>query len=97
MSDLGLIVTMGASVYLLRLAGLSLPAVTIPPDWERALRFIPVSLIAALVVISLAGNDRTGWEGPVAVAIGAAVVFRTGKMWTCIAGGLIAYWLLRLV
>jgi|SRR5215203_821195 len=97
MSDLGLIVTMGAGVYLLRLAGLSLPAVTIPPDWERALRFIPVSLISALVVISLAGNDRTGWEGVAAVAVGAVVVHRTRKMWTCIASGLIAYWLLRLV
>lgn len=97
MSDLGLILTMGSGVYLLRLAGLSLPAVTIPPDWERALRFIPVSLISALVVISLAGNGHTGWEGAAAVAIGAAVVLRSGKMWTCIASGLIAYWLLRFV
>ena len=97
MSDFGLIVMMGAGVYLLRLAGLSLPAVTIPPDWERALRFIPVSLISALIVISLAGTNRTSWEGVAAVAIGAAIVFRTGKMWACIACGLVAFWLLRLL
>jgi hypothetical protein len=29
-------------------------------------------------------------------AVGAAVVLRTGRVWTCIAGGLVAYWLLRL-
>lgn len=97
MSDVGLIVTMGAGVYLLRLTGLALPAVSIPPDWERALRFLPVSLVSALVVISLTGNGRAGWEGIVAVAIGATIVHRTGKMWACIAGGLAANWLFRLV
>ena len=96
MSDIELVVSMGVGVYLLRLAGLSLPAVTVPASWERALGFVPVSLLAALVVISLTGNDRTGWEGMAAVAVGAAVVLRTGKMWTCIAGGLAAFWLLRL-
>lgn len=97
MSDLELVVAMGAGVFLLRLAGLSLPAITVPPAWERALGFVPASLLAALVVISLTGSQRTGWEGTAAVAVGAAVVLRMGKMWTCIAGGLVAYWLFRLV
>ena len=96
MSDLEVVLAMGAGVFLLRLAGLSLPAVTVPPAWERALGFVPVSLLAALVVISLSGNQRADWEGMAAVAVGAAVVLRTGKVWTCIAGGLVAYWLLRL-
>jgi branched-subunit amino acid transport protein len=97
MSDLGLIAAMGVGVFLLRVAGLALPAATIPPAWERALGFVPVSLLAALVVVSLTGNDRAGWEGTAAVAAGAAVVLRTGRLWTCIASGLVAFWLLRLI
>lgn len=97
MSDLEMVVAMGAGVFLMRLAGLSLPTVTVPPAWERALVFVPASLLAALVVISLTGGQRSDWEGITAVAIGAAVVVRTRTMWTCIAAGLIAYWLVRLI
>jgi branched-subunit amino acid transport protein len=96
MSDLGLVVAMGAVVFLLRLGGLSLPAVSVPHAWERALGFIPASLLAALVVISLTGSQRTGWEGSMAVAVGATIVLWTGRLWTCIAGGLVTFWLLRL-
>ena len=77
MSDLALVLAMGAAVFLMRLAGLSLPAVTVPAAWERALAFVPASLLAALVVISLTGSQRTGWEGIAAVAVGAAVVVWT--------------------
>ena len=58
MSTVWLILGMGAGVYALRLAGLALPDVAVPPAWEQALRFIPVALLTALVMSSLAEPGR---------------------------------------
>ena len=90
------ILGMGAGVYALRLAGLALPDVTVPPTWERALGFVPIALLTALVVSSLAGPS--GGEPARLVAAGGAalVARRTGKMWACILSGMALYWLLRL-
>lgn len=100
MSDLGLVLAMGGAVFLLRLGGVTLPERAVPPTAERALRFVPVSLLAALLVISLLGPARGGsadWRAMAAVAIGAAIAHRTGRLWACIVAGLVAIWLLRLV
>lgn len=97
MSDLWLVIAMGAGVFALRLGGLALPAVAIPSAWERALGFVPIALLTALVVIGLTGGGGTGWEGAAAAAVAAGIVLRTGTIWTCIASGLAAYWLLRLI
>ena len=91
------ILGMGAGVYALRLAGLALPDVTMPPTWERALRFVPIALLTALVVSSLAGPAGGEPARLVAAGCAALVARRTGKMWTCILSGMALYWLLRLV
>lgn len=89
-----LIVAMGAGVYGLRLAGLALRDVTLPPDWERALRFVPVALLTGLVVVGLTGQVAAEPRRLLAVAVAALAAYRTGTMWACILAGMVAYWLL---
>jgi branched-subunit amino acid transport protein len=93
-SALWLILGMGAGVYGLRLAGLVLRDVALPPVWDRALRFVPVALLTALVVVSLTGQVAAEPIRLAAVAVAAFVAHRTGRMWACILGGMAAYWLL---
>ncbi len=97
MNVVWLILAMGAGVYSLRLVGLALPDVTVPPFWEQALRFVPVALLTSLVVLSLTSQPA---DAPIRViaACGAAIVARlTGQMWACILSGMVLYWLLGLI
>jgi branched-subunit amino acid transport protein len=91
---LWLILGMGAGVYALRLVGLVLRDVALPPVWERALRFVPIALLTGLVVVGLSGQVSAEPIRLLAVAGGAFVAYRTGKMWACILGGMAVYWLL---
>jgi len=96
-STVSLILAMGVGVYALRLAGLTLRDVALPPAWESALGFVPVALLEALVVSSLGGGAGGAADRLVALA-GAAVVARfTGRVWACILSGMVLYGLLRLV
>jgi branched-subunit amino acid transport protein len=95
MSAVWPILAMGAGVYALRLAGLALREVAVPPAWERALGFVPVATLTALVVASLAGRADGGAARLVAVVGAGLVARRTGKMWACILSGMALSWLLR--
>lgn len=91
---LWVILGMGAGVYGLRLLGLALRDVTLPPVWDRALQFVPVALLTGLVVVGLTGQVAAEPSRLIAMA-GAVIVARwTGKMWACILGGMAIYWLL---
>jgi branched-subunit amino acid transport protein len=91
-----LILAMGAGVYGLRLAGLVLPARGTEADSARALGFVPIALLTALVVASLGSTpDGTGIR-LVAAAGGALVAYRTRQMWSCIVAGMLLYGLLAL-
>lgn len=97
MNTVVLILGMAAGVYGLRIAGLSLRDTAVPPQWEQALRFVPIALISALVMLSLTG-PANGEPRHLAAAAGAALVaYRTRRMWACIASGMALYWLLGLV
>ena len=93
-SAIWLILGMGAGVYALRLVGLVFRDVALPPVSERALRFVPVALLTGLVVVGLTGQISAEPIRLVAVAVAAFVAYRTGKMWACILGGMVTYWLL---
>lgn len=96
MNILWSILGMGAGMYALRLGGMVLRDLTVPPTWERALRFVPVALLTALVLVSILG--RAGVERDVRLAgavAGALAAWRTRKMWACILAGMAAYWALR--
>lgn len=90
------ILGLGAGMYALRLVGMALPEVRVPPEWERALRFVPVALLTALVLVSIlgrAGNEP--WFRLAGAAAGAAAAWRTRQMWACILAGMAVYWALR--
>jgi len=96
MGTLWSILGMAAGVYALRLAGLAVPRVAMPSLWERALEFVPVALLSALVV-SLLSRPADGIATRLVAAAGAALIARrTGRMWACIVSGMAFYWLLRL-
>lgn len=97
MSILWSILAMGVGVYALRLAGLAMPNVAITPDWERALRFVPVALLTSLVVMSLSSQSDGSPVRALAAAGAALIAYRTGKMWACILSGMTLYWLLSLI
>lgn len=88
------ILGMAGGVYAVRLAGFLLAGVAMPPDLERALRFVPVAMLTALFVSTF--TARTDNEVVrVAAAIGAGlIVYRTGRVWACILTGMGIYWLL---
>jgi branched-subunit amino acid transport protein len=96
MSLIGSILAMGAGVYVLRVAGMVLRDVGLPPAWERALGYVPVALLSALVVSSLAGPAGGEPQRLVAAAVAGYVAYRTRRMWACIVSGMVALWLLRL-
>lgn len=94
MSDTWAILAMGIGVYALRLSGMALPDVAVPATWRRALASVPVAVLAALVVSSLA--SQMDWTRLVAAA-GAGFIARwTGRMWACILSGMALYYLLGL-
>ena len=86
-----LVVTFGS-----RLIGLSLRA-PLPAFWMRFLRFVPISVFAAIVVPNLAG-DRGEWPiRYLAAAISGLVAWKSKQLWAAILSGMLAFWLLRLI
>ncbi len=79
----------------------ALPMLTLhgtPPPWlDRALRYVPPAIFAALVVPALLAPDGRLAAGPHLWAglLGAVVAFRTRNMALTIAAGLLAYALFR--
>ena len=97
MNMLSLILAMAAAVYALRITGFFIADIGMPPAWERALRFVPVATLTALVAVSLAGasDDR---PLRLLAAVGAGVAARyTGRAWVCIIVGILAHGCLRLL
>ena len=97
MNTFWLVMMMSVGVYGLRFAGLALPDVEFPTFWQQALEFVPVALLTALVVTSLTGSSGVEPARLAAIGAGGLAAYRTRRMWTCIAAGMVVYWLLRLM
>ena len=97
MTDFLTMFAMGTGIYLLRLAGLSMPLTEIPPFWVRALRFLPVALLAALVSSSRAGIASGEIGRIVALIVAGLVVWKSRRMWAAIASGLAVFVFLNIV
>jgi branched-subunit amino acid transport protein len=96
------IVLVGTANYLVRLSFIALLAkATIPPLARRALRFVAVAMLTALVVPMIVGGAGGGGAAAnprIAAAIVAGVVawFTRSTAWT-LAGGMAALWTLRAI
>ena len=79
-----------------RLIGLCLRA-PLPQFWMRFLRFVPVSVFAALVAPNLAG-DRGEWlVRYLAAGTAAFVAWKSKQLWAAILSGMVLFWVLRLI
>jgi branched-subunit amino acid transport protein len=94
MSALPIILGMAGATYVSRLAGLWLSA-SVPPFWMRFLRFVPISVFAAIVVPALPGDRGEEMARLLAAALAAGLSWRFQKLWLGIAAGMAVYWLLR--
>jgi branched-subunit amino acid transport protein len=97
LSTLELILAMAVGVYALRLSGLLLAGAKLPSTWERALGFVPIATLTALVVSSLTSRPDEGLPRLVAAAAAGLAARGSGRAWICIGIGMAIYWLLRLV
>jgi branched-subunit amino acid transport protein len=94
MMQLWAIIGMALSILALRLGGFFLADLPLPATFERALGFMPLAMLTALCVTTLPGHNG---DNPtrLAAATGAAFVARvTGRVWACIVGGMVFYWLI---
>ena len=78
-----------------RLAGFVLVS-ELPPFWLRFLHFVPITVFAALVTPSLAGNRGEGEIRIVAAAAAAIFAWRTRQLSLALIVGMAVFWLLRL-
>jgi branched-subunit amino acid transport protein len=78
-----------------RYAGLSLRA-PLPPFWLRFLRFVPISVFAALVVPNIPGSSGEGLIRVGAALLAAFVAWRTRQLWLTVLVGFGTFWLLKL-
>ncbi len=93
------IVCIGAATFAVRLSLIGLSGrVALPPLAERALRYVPVAALTALVVPEVIGSS-SGWE-PVAhnprlwAAVAAALVaWRTHNVLLTVVVGMAVLWL----
>ncbi|WP_027460207.1 AzlD domain-containing protein [Deinococcus murrayi] len=94
MSPLPIILLMWLATYPARLLGLSLGSLRLPPFWLAFLRFVPVSVFAALIVPDVLGSPEWPRRLPAAL-VGAGLLWRTRSLALGILGGFVAYWLAR--
>ncbi|AXG99122.1 AzlD domain-containing protein [Deinococcus wulumuqiensis] len=94
MSTTVILLLMWAVTYPMRLLGLSLGGVRLPPFWLNFLKFVPVSVFAALVVPDVLGSPEWTWRLPAALVAGL-LIWRTRNLGAGILAGFAAYWLVR--
>lgn len=94
MSIAVVIALMWAVTYPVRWLGLNLGRLQLPAFWLAFLRFVPVSVFAALIVPDLLGSPE--WPRRVVAAVVAgALIWRTRQLAVGILGGFAAYWVVR--
>lgn len=88
-----LLFLMWGVTYPARLLGLSLGRVQLSEFWLNFLKFVPVSVFAALVVPDVLGPE---WARRLPAALVAALLMlRLGNLALSLLGGVGAYWLAR--
>jgi branched-subunit amino acid transport protein len=91
------IIGMALVAYAVRLSGLALSNIALPPFWMRTLRFVPLAVFASLIAVSVPGQAGEAGIRLVA-ALGAAVVlWHRRQPWVGLVIGMGLLWLLRLL
>ncbi|QLC73643.1 AzlD domain-containing protein [Pseudomonas sp. LPB0260] len=96
-----IILTIGVGTYALRLSFIEMLGRRSPPPYlQRALRFVPAAVMAALVLPALVNVDGAvdlslGNERLLAGALAAFVAWRTRQVLLTLAVGMAALWLLQ--
>ena len=92
---------LGLGTFLIRLSFILLvDKLTLPDAFTRMLRFIPASVLPALVapaVLLHGGTGPAAWERPLAGLVAVAVAWRTKSVIATIASGMAALWLLKAI
>jgi branched-subunit amino acid transport protein len=94
-SPLAIIVGMAVITYATRWVGLRFTELRLPPFWLNFLRFVPVSVFAALVVPNLSGPPGQTPARLLAAGVAALVLWSTQRMWLGLLVGMGAFWALR--
>jgi branched-subunit amino acid transport protein len=99
----GLIVVIGVATYAIRLSFIALFGYLdeVPPALERALRYVPAAVLAALVLPSFItfGPASTGIAADrlIGGTLAAAVAWRTESVFATMAAGMGGLWGVRFV
>ena len=94
MNPLLVFASVTALIFTYRFAGFAVNICRLSLFWERFLRFVPISVFAALVVSSLYKDNQTLGVKLVALAVAGMVMWRTRQLWLSILIGLGTLWLL---
>lgn len=99
----GVIVVIGVATYLIRLSFIGLFGYLdeVPPRLERALRYVPAAVLAALVLPSFitlgAGASGLAADRLVGGALATVVAWRTENVFATMAAGMGGLWAVRFV
>lgn len=99
----GLIVLIGVLTFLIRLSFIGLFGYLdeIPPQVERALRFVPAAVLAALVLPSFVtpepGAGGVAVDRLAAGAVAGIAAWRTENVFVTIGAGMLTLWAVRFV
>jgi branched-subunit amino acid transport protein len=103
MSALVIVVIAGALTYATRLSFIAAHGrLQLPPWFTRALTFVPVAVLSAIILPELVAHDGTvvvslaNWRLLAGVAA-MLISWRTKNVWLTIAAGMAALWALQLV
>jgi len=97
------IVGMGLVTYAIRLSVIALLGrVELPPNFQRALRFVPPAVLSAIIFPEILRPGGTFYFSPVnprliAGLIAGLVAWRTKNVLLTIAAGMVALWILQAI
>lgn len=81
--------------YATRFAGLSLGNAKVPGFWLHFLKFIPVSVFTALVVLNFGSESKELPIRLIAALVAGVVFYFHRQLWSCILVGMVVFWGLR--
>lgn len=92
-----LILAAAVITYLTRITGFYMRAERFSPRFKQFLDDVPIAAFAALAAPGILSSGDAPAPRIVAVVIGVIFAFKFGKLWICVATGMTAYWVTRLL